>query len=181
VSFNKKRAALAASVLFALIAWAATYGPFRCTNGCEPRDPSDGFTRAFISADVNRALSEAAARRGEVHQWRPGDTLVLCNGNWCTRLDYHPLTGLFVWAPLKYPAWPDDGRPEYNIGFEYTEPQQQLKISLVQACLEGTFSWDNWGAYTTVEYRDEGDELATVVMTTDATLSIGPFNEFCGF
>jgi hypothetical protein len=180
MNVNKKRAVFAVSVLFALIAWAATYGPFRCNNACEPRDPSDGFTRAFISGDVNRALTDAAARRGEVHQWRPGDTLSVCNGTWCTRLDYHPLTGLFVWTPSKYPAWPDDGRPNYNIGFEYTEPERRLRISLIESCLRGTFSRDHWASHTTFEYRDDGHEL-TLVMTTTATLSIGPFEEFCGF
>lgn len=136
---NKKSLSFIGLIIVSLCAFAALYGPFTCSNGCDARNPADGMTRAFISSDVNSILSQRAAERGQVHTWKPGDQLTICDGNWCATSNYHPLTGLFIHNPAKFPAYPDPGRSVQGNTIPYTPDELQLVSSVFRACLLGTF------------------------------------------
>jgi len=144
-----------------IAAWAAIYGPFRCDNGCNATDMTDGLTVAFIRGTVNAALQQDANSKGKVHAWRPGDQLTICDGKWCVTSAYHPLTGLFIWNPTKTPAYRDKGdrtrTEDYNNATSYWRSPdfQSMMHRIATSCLRGTFDnfMDSSGAY----YDGAGD------------------------
>ncbi|NIF82254.1 hypothetical protein F3J24_01830 [Comamonas sp. Tr-654] len=70
---NLQKKVLLGSVFVSMAVLAAVYGPFRCDNGCNATDMTDGLTMAFIRSTVNQQLHQEASAAGKSFSWKPGD------------------------------------------------------------------------------------------------------------
>ncbi|MGU3628637.1 hypothetical protein [Comamonas sp. C24C] len=149
--FRKKF--LLGSVFVSMAVLAAVYGPFRCDNGCNATDMTDGLTMAFIRSTVNQQLHQEASAAGKSFSWKPGDQLTICDGKWCVTSQYHPLTGTFIWNPINKPAYRDNRQMSSNEVYSIYLAQledpalRRMLDTLMVGCLRGTLKieGESWG------------------------------------
>ncbi len=104
----KRKAILLLGVPVAvLIAVAADYGKWMCSNCAAPMSPIEA--RAFIGSNINK----------HVPAWIGKDTVSICNGTACTRYQtpYGGNVGT-IWSPIE--TTPDTGGPYRGSGLSMT-------------------------------------------------------------